>query len=174
MSLSSPVCFWVQSYNIQEAESSFMCIKMCITMCIKICITTHITMYITICITMYITHLLTPSFSALYAATPTCTASAGHIYSLSPPHAPYKPPIQHKTTIPHTAPLSFSLYPPLFPNSPLSPLCSQSPPPSLFSQIPLFPPYAVNTAAIQSPPSPAHTPSTPAIPIPPVNMWITP
>ena len=138
----SPVCFWVQSYNIQEAESSFMCIKMCITMCIKICITTHITMYITICITMYITHLLTPSFSALCAATPTCTASAGHIYSLSPPHAPYKPPIQHKTPIPHTAPL--------------------------------FPPYAVNTAAIQSPPSPAHTPSTPAIPIPPVNMWITP
>lgn len=60
VSLSSPVCFWVQSYNIQEAESSFMCIKMCITMCIKICITTHITMYITICITMYITHLLTP------------------------------------------------------------------------------------------------------------------
>ena len=96
VSLSSPVCFWVQSYNIQEAESSFMCIKMCITMCIKICITTHITMYITICITMYITHLLTPSFSALCAATPTCTASAGHIYSLSPPHAPYKPPIQHK------------------------------------------------------------------------------
>ena len=70
----SPVCFWVQSYNIQEAESSFMCIKMCIAMCIKICITTHITMYITICITMYITHLLTPSFSALCAATPTCTA----------------------------------------------------------------------------------------------------
>ena len=103
----SPVCFWVQSYNIQEAESSFMCIKMCITMCIKICITTHITMYITICITMYITHLLTPSFSALCAATPTCTASAGHIYSLSPPHAPYKPPIQHKTpNHPHRPPLS--------------------------------------------------------------------
>ena len=146
VSLSSPVCFWVQSYNIQEAESSFMCIKMCITMCIKICITTHITMYITICITMYITHLLTPSFSALCAATPICTASACHIYSLSPPHAPYKPPIQHKTTN----------------NRPL------------FSQFPLFPPYAVNTAAIQSPPSPAHIPSTPAIPIPPVNMWITP
>ena len=108
-------------------------------MCIKICITTHITMYITICITMYITHLLTPSFSALCAATPTCTASAGHIYSLSPPHAPYKPPIQHKT-----------------PNSPLSFL--PMPPP--------FPPYAVNTAAILSPPSPAHIPSTPAIPIP--------
>ena len=122
----SPVCFWVQSYNIQEAESSFMCIKMCITMCIKICITTHITMYITICITMYITHLLTPSFSALCAATPTCTASAGHIHSLSPPHAPYKPPIQHKTpNHPHRRPL----FPP---NSPLSPLCSQSPPP-LFS-----------------------------------------
>ena len=155
VSLSSPVCFWVQSYNIQEAESSFMCIKMCITMCIKICITTHITMYITICITMYITHLLTPSFSALCAATPTCTASAGHIYSLSPPHAPYKPPIQHKT--PNHRPLS-----PLCPL--LSPLCSQSPP-SLFPQIPTFPPYAVNTAAIQSPPSPAHTPSTPAIPI---------
>ena len=101
----SPVCFWVQSYNIQEAESSFMCIKMCITMCIKICITTHITMYITICITMYITHLLTPSFSALCAATPTCTASAGHIYSLSPPHAPYKPPIQHKSPITHLSPL---------------------------------------------------------------------
>ena len=113
-------------------------------MCIKICITTHITMYITICITMYITHLLTPSFSALCAATPTCTASAGHIYSLSPPHAPYKPPIQHKNPI--TA-LSFLPMPPL------------------------FPPYAVNTAAIQSPPIP---PSTPAIPIPPVNMWITP
>ena len=110
----SPVCFWVQSYNIQEAESSFMCIK--------ICITTHITMYITICITMYITHLLTPSFSALCAATPTCTASAGHIYSLSPPHAPYKPPIQHKT---HNHP-------------PLSPLCSQSPP-SLSPQFPPFP-----------------------------------
>ena len=118
MSLSSPVCFWVQSYNIQEAESSFMCIKMCITMCIKICITTHITMYITICITMYITHLLTPSFSALYAALPTCTASAGHIYSLSPPHAPYKPLIQHKTPNHHTAP-TFS------PNSHLSPLCRQ-------------------------------------------------
>ena len=125
----SPVCFWVQSYNIQEAESSFMCIKMCITMCIKICITTHITMYITICITMYITHLLTPSFSALCAATPTCTASAGHIYSLSPPHAPYKPPIQHNHQSP-TPP------PPIFPPIPhLSPLCSQSPPP-------LFPPYA--------------------------------
>lgn len=112
----SPVCFWVQSYNIQEAESSFMCIKMCITMCIKICITTHITMYITICITMYITHLLTPSFSALYAATPTCTASACHIYSLSPPHAPYKPPIQHKTpNHPHRPPLSFLPMPPSFP-----------------------------------------------------------
>lgn len=117
VSLSSPVCFWVQSYNIQEAESSFMCIKMCITMCIKICITTHITMYITICITMYITHLLTPSFSALYAATPTCTALAGHIYSLSPPHAPYKPPIQHKTQI--TTPL----FPPYAPLSVL--LCRQ-------------------------------------------------
>ena len=127
----SPVCFWVQSYNIQEAESSFMCIKMCITMCIKICITTHITMYITICITMYITHLLTPSFSALCAATPTCTASAGHIYSLSPPHALYKPPIQHKT--PNHRPL----FPPY---------------------APLFPPYAVNTAAIQSPPSPSPPP----------------
>ena len=115
VSLSSPVCFWVQSYNIQEAESSFMCIKMCITMCIKICITTHITMYITICITMYITHLLTPSFSALCAATPTCTALAGHIYSLSPPHAPYKPPIQHE----HQSP------PPLSPNSHLSHLCRQ-------------------------------------------------
>ena len=116
----SPVCFWVQSYNIQEAESSFMCIKMCITMCIKICITTHITMYITICITMYITHLLTPSFSALCAATPTCTASAGHIHSLSPPHAPYKPPIQHKTpNHPHRRPLSF------LPMPPLSPLCRQ-------------------------------------------------
>ena len=113
----SPVCFWVQSYNIQEAESSFMCIKMCITMCIKICITTHITMYITICITMYITHLLTPSFSALCAATPTCTASAGHIYSLSPPHAPYKPPIQHE----HQSP------PPLSPNSHLSPLMPSIP-----------------------------------------------
>ena len=112
----SPVCFWVQSYNIQEAESSFMCIKMCITMCIKICITTHITMYITICITMYITHLLTPSFSALYAATPTCTALACHIYSLSPPHAPYKPPIQHK----HQSPPSFLPMPPS-----LSPLCRQ-------------------------------------------------
>ena len=116
-------------------------------MCIKICITTHITMYITICITMYITHLLTPSFSALCAATPTCTALAGHIYSLSPPHAPYKPPIQHKT---HNHP-------------PLSQLCPQSPPLS-FPLIPTFPPYAVNTAAIQSPPSPAHIPSTPAIP----------
>ena len=130
MSLSSPVCFWVQSYNIQEAESSFMCIKMCITMCIKICITTHITMYITICITMYITHLLTPSFSALCAATPTCTASAGHIHSLSPQHAPYKPPIQHKTPITHTAPPSFPIMPPvaapsLFPIPPLSPLCRQ-------------------------------------------------
>lgn len=113
---------------------------------------------------MYITHLLTPSFSALYAATPTCTASAGHIYSLSLPHAPYKPPIQHKTP---------NHRPPLFPpNSHLSPLCSQSPPP-LF-RIPTFSPYAVNTTAIQSPPSPAHIPSTPAIPIPPVNMWITP
>ena len=112
-------------------------------MCIKICITTHITMYITICITMYITHLLTPSFSALCAATPTCTASAGHIYSLSPPHAPYKPPIQHK---------------------------HQSPPP-LSPYAPLFPPYAVNTAAILSPPSPAHTPAIPTLP---VNMWITP
>ena len=133
MSLSSPVCFWVQSYNIQEAESSFMCIKMCITMCINICITTHITMYITICITMYITHLLTPSFSALCAATPTCTASAGHIYSLSPPHAPYKPLIQHKHQSP---PPSFLPMPPLsqlcpqspplsFPNSHLSPLCRQ-------------------------------------------------
>ena len=103
-------------------------------MCIKICITTHITMYITICITMYITHLLTPSFSALCAATPTCTASAGHIYSLSPPHAPYKPPIQHKTP---NSPLSFLPMPPsfpfmppitaphLFPNSHLSPLCRQ-------------------------------------------------
>ena len=130
-------------------------------MCIKICITTHITMYITICITMYITHLLTPSFSALCAATPTCTASAGHIYSLSPPHAPYKPPIQHKTpNHPHRRPS-------------LSPLCPQSPP-HLFPPISTFPPYAVNTAAIQSPPSPAHIPSTPAIPIPPVNMWITP
>ena len=128
MSLSSPVCFWVQSYNIQEAESSFMCIKMCITMCIKICITTHITMYITICITMYITHLLTPSFSALYAATPTCTASAGHIHSLSPPHAPYKPPIQHKT---HThRPLSFPQFPP-FPLMPSIPRRSnrRHPPP---------------------------------------------
>ena len=145
VSLSSPVCFWVQSYNIQEAESSFMCIKMCITMCIKICITTHITMYITICITMYITHLLTPSFSALCAATPTCTASAGHIYSLSPPHAPYKPLIQHKTpNHPHRPP-SFLPMPPI---------------------TPLFSPYAVNTAAIQSPPS--------TIPHPPVNMWITP
>lgn len=157
----SPVCFWVQSYNIQEAESSFMCIKTCITMCIKICITTHITMYITICITMYITHLLTPSFSALCAATPTCTVSAGHIYSLSPPHAPYKPPIQHKTSIPHTAPPSVPLMPPITA-------------PSLFPNSPPLSPYAVNTAAIQSPPSPAHTPSTPASPIPPVNMWITP
>ena len=126
----SPVCFWVQSYNIQEAESSFMCIKMCITMCIKICITTHITMYITICITMYITHLLTPSFSALCAATPTCTASAGHIYSLSPPHAPYKPPIQHKTHNHPHRPLSFPLMPPITAplfshNSHLSPLCRQ-------------------------------------------------
>ena len=85
-------------------------------MCIKICITTHITMYITICITMYITHLLTPSFSALCAATPTCTASDGHIYSLSPPHAPYKPPIQHK--YPQSPP-------PLSPNSHLFPLCRQ-------------------------------------------------
>ena len=122
VSLSSPVCFWVQSYNIQEAESSFMCIKMCITMCIKICITTHITMYITICITMYITHLLTPSFSALCAATPTCTASAGHIHSLSPPHAPYKPLIQHKSP---NAPLFPPLCPPLFHNSHLFPLCRQ-------------------------------------------------
>ena len=101
-------------------------------MCIKICITTHITMYITICITMYITHLLTPSFSALCAATPTCTALAGNIYSLSPPHAPYKPPIQHKILI--TA---------------------------LFPPIPTFPPYAVNTAAIQSPPS--HHPHHPLL-----------
>ena len=135
----SPVCFWVQSYNIQEAESSFMCIKMCITMCIKICITTHITMYITICITMYITHLLTPSFSALCAATPTCTALAGHIYSLSPPHAPYKPPIQHKT--PNQRPLSFPQFPP-FPLMPSIPRRSNR----------------------------RH----PTIPIPPVNMWITP
>ena len=125
----SPVCFWVQSYNIQEAESSFMCIKMCITMCIKICITTHITMYITICITMYITHLLTPSFSALCAATPTCTASAGHIYSLSPPHAPYKPPIQHKTPNPR---------PSLSPNAPLSPYAPNHRPLS-FPQFPPFP-----------------------------------
>lgn len=130
---SSPVFFWVQSYNIQEAESSFMCIKMCITMCIKICITTHIT----ICITMYITHLLTPSFSALCAATPTSTASAGHIYSLSPPHAPHKSPIQHKTpNHPHRPPL-FPPMPPSFllmhpitaplfsPIPPLSPLCRQ-------------------------------------------------
>ena len=142
----SPVCFWVQSYNIQEAESSFMCIKMCITMCIKICITTHITMYITICITMYITHLLTTSFSALCAALPTCTASAGHIYSLSPPHAPYKPLIQHKHQSP---PPSFLPMPPvtaapLSPNSHLSPLCRQ---------------YSGDPIA--------------AIP-PPVNMWITP
>ena len=95
-------------------------------MCIKICITTHITMYITICITIYITHLLTPSFSALYAATPTCTTSAGHIYSLSTPHAPYKPPIQHKTPIialfPPYAP---SRRPSLSPNSPLSPVYRQ-------------------------------------------------
>ena len=125
----SPVCFWVQSYNIQEAESSFMCIKMCITMCIKICITTHITMYITICITMYITHLLTPSFSALCAATPTCTASAGHIYSLSPPHAPYKPPIQHKTP---------NHRPSLSPNSHLSPYAPNHRPLS-FPQFPPFP-----------------------------------
>ena len=161
----SPVCFWVQSYNIQEAESSFMCIKMCITMCIKICITTHITMYITICITMYITHLLTPSFSALCAATPTCTALACHIYFLSPPHAPYKPLIQHKTPI--IAPLSFSL-------------------------CPLFPPYAPNHRPLSFPKFP-HFPLMPSIPrrsnrrhprpippqpqqspIPPVNMWITP
>ena len=141
----SPVCFWVQSYNIQEAESSFMCIKMCITMCIKICITTHITMYITICITMYITHLLTPSFSALYAATPTCTASAGHIYSLSPQHAQYKPPIQHKHQSP---PPLFLPMPPSFPNSHLSPLCRQ------YRGDPI--------AAIRHP----HPP--------PVNMWITP
>lgn len=83
-------------------------------MCIKICITTHITMYITICITicitMYITHLLTPSFSTLCAATPTCTALAGHIYSLSPPHAPYKPPIQHKTPS-HRPPLFLPMPP---------------------------------------------------------------
>ena len=120
----SPVCFWVQSYNIQEAESSFMCIKMCIAMCIKICITTHIT----ICITMYITHLLTPSFSALCAATPTCTALAGHIYSLSPPHAPYKPPIQHKTPI--TAPSLSPQFPP-FPLMPSIPRRSnrRHPPP---------------------------------------------
>ena len=118
-------------------------------MCIKICITTHITMYITICITMYITHLLTPSFSALCAATPTCTASAGHIYSLSPPHAPYKPLIQHKTPI--IAPL-FPPYAPLFsPIPPLSLLCRQ------YRGDPI-----------------AAIPSTPAIPIPPVNMWITP
>ena len=131
VSLSSPVCFWVQSYNIQEAESSFMCIKMCITMCIKICITTHITMYITICITMYITHLLTPSFSALCAATPTCTALAGHIYSLSPPHAPYKPLIQHKTPITHTAAPSFLPMPPSFPLMPSIPRRSnrRHPPP---------------------------------------------
>ena len=114
----SPVCFWVQSYNIQEAESSFMCIKMCIAMCIKICITTHITIYITICITMYITHLLTPSFSALCAATPTCTASDGHIYSLSPPYSikptmsPLFPPYA-----PNHRPLSF----PKFPHFPLMP-----------------------------------------------------
>ena len=157
MSLSSPVCFWVQSYNIQEAESSFMCIKMCITMCIKICITTHITMYITICITMYITHLLTPSFSALCAATPTCTASAGHIYSLSPPHAPYKPPIQHKTHNHPHRPLSFSLCPPL------SSLCPQSPPP-------LFPPNShISPLCRQYCGDPIAV-----IPHPPVNMWITP
>lgn len=91
-------------------------------MCIKICITTHITMYITICITMYITHLLTPSFSAICAATPTCTASAGHIYSLSPPHAPYKPPIQHKTPNhrPLFLPMPLSLSP-QFPPFPLVP-----------------------------------------------------
>ena len=152
----SPVCFWVQSYNIQEAESSFMCIKMCITMCIKICITTHITMYITICITMYITHLLTPSFSALCAATPTCTASAGHIHSLSPPHAPYKPPIQHKThNHPHRPPLSFLPMPPSFPI--MLPVTALSFPP-----IPTFPTYAVNTAAIQSPPQPQPSPTIPA------------
>ena len=145
----SPVCFWVQSYNIQEAESSFMCIKMCITMCIKICITTHITMYITICITMYITHLLTPSFSALCAATPTCTALAGHIYSLSPPHALYKPPIQHKTPITHTAP-------PLFPNSPSFPL------------MPSIPRRSNRRHPRPIPPQPQQSP------IPPVNMWITP
>lgn len=84
---------------------------------------------------MYITHLLTPSFSALYAATPTCTALAGHIYSLSPPHAPYKPPIQHKHQSPPPSlspPIpTFPLMPPitaplsLFPNSHLSPLCRQ-------------------------------------------------
>ena len=125
-------------------------------MCIKICITTHITMYITICITMYITHLLTPSFSALYAATPTCTASAGHIYSLSPPHAPYKPPIQYKTTIPHTAAPSFLPMPPLFPNSHLSPLCRQ------YCGDPI--------AAI-----PRSYPLNPSNPHPPpVNIWITP
>ena len=127
----SPVRFWVQSYNIQEAESSFMCIKMCITMCIKICITTHITMYITICITMYITHLLTPSFSALCAATPTCTASAGHIHSLSPPHAPYKPPIQHK----HQSPP-----PSLSPNSPSFPLVPSIPRRSYRRHPPPIPP----------------------------------
>ena len=97
-------------------------------MCIKICITTHITMYITICITIYITHLLTPSFSALCAATPTSTALAGHILSLSPPHALYKPPIQHKTpnhpiTAPLFPPYAPSRRPSLSPNSHLSPLC---------------------------------------------------
>ena len=117
-------------------------------MCIKICITTHITMYITICITMYITHLLTPSFSALYASPPTCTASAGHIYSLSPPHAPYKPPIQHKTpNHPHRRPL----FPP---NSHLPPLCRQ---------------YRGDPIAAIPRPYPLN-PSNP----PPVNMWITP
>ena len=133
----SPVCFWVQSYNIQEAESSFMCIKMCITICIKICITTHITMYITICITMYITHLLTPSFSALCAATPTCTASAGHIYSLSPPHAPYKPLIQHKTP---NSPLSFLPMPPSFPQFPSFPLMPSIPRRSYRRHPPPIPP----------------------------------
>ena len=101
-------------------------------MCIKICITTHITMYITICITMYITHLLTPSFSALCAATPTCTALAGHIYSLSLQHAPYKPPIQHKHPITHIAPLSFLPMPPItaplsFPEFPPFPLVPSIP-----------------------------------------------
>ena len=129
-------------------------------MCIKICITTHITMYITICITMYITHLLTPSFSALCAATPTCTASACHIYSLSPPHAPYKPPIQHKT---HNHPHRRHL----------SPLCPQSPPPSLFPNSPLSPlcrQYRGDPIAVIPRPYPLNA----AIPIPPVNMWITP